>query len=219
MENNSNIPQTNTPQAGGFSVINLIIKICGGLAVVFLMFLPVAGCERTNDYNVSGLDIFKGIFKANGEIDLSTILFFLSVSCGIVIAILRKPLLHVILAGAGIVTFLSAYIYFKSRSNMDVVELKIGAFLAIMTYIAIIVLGIIKLATGNKSAATQPVPLNTPPPQNYQPPPSVQQQYTPPPPPQQQIPRPKFCTKCGNKFPENYQGKFCTSCGTKILGV
>jgi hypothetical protein len=228
METYNNVPQTNKPQESGFSIINLIVKICGGLAVVFLMFLPVAGCERTNDYNTSGLDILKGLFNSRGEIDVSTVLFFLSISCGIVIAVLRKPLLFIIFAAAGIITFLSAYFYVKSKNQMDMLELKIGAFLAIMTYIAVIVLSIIKMTTGNKSAVTQPLPQSIPPPQNIQQQPYVQPQYTPPPPPvsqqqnsqyqpQQQPIQPKFCSKCGNKFPENFQGNFCTSCGTKVI--
>lgn len=200
--------------------MNIILKICGALAVIFLMFLPVAGCEKTNEFNVSGLDLIKGIFKS-GEIDASSVLFFLSVSCGIAIIFFRKALLFMIFATSGIITFLSAYIYVKSKNGMDVVELKIGAFLAIMSFIAVIVLGIIKMATGNKSVSAQqyPQPQFTPQPQfNQQPQYAQQQQYMPPPPqPQQQALRPKFCTKCGNRFPENYQGKFCTSCGTQVV--
>ncbi|MFH0867120.1 MAG: hypothetical protein V1904_13070 [Bacteroidota bacterium] len=215
METFNNTPQNNLPKQGGFNM-NIIFKICGALAVIFLMFLPVAGCERTNEYNVNGLDIFKGVFKS-GEIDASTVLFFLSLSCGIAIIFFRKALLFMIFGTSGIVTFLSAYIYVKSKNGMDVVELKIGAFLAIMSFIAIIVLGIIKMAAGNKSVSAPLVqqPQITPQPQYNQQSqniyhPSVQQQ--PP-------PRPKFCTKCGNKFPENYQGKFCTSCGVRVLDV
>lgn len=197
--------------------MNIILKICSALAVIFLMFLPVAGCEKTNEFNVCGLDLIKGIFKS-GEIDASSVLFFLSVSCGIAIIFFRKALLFMIFATSGIITFLSAYIYVKSKNGMDVVELKIGAFLAIMSFIAVIVLGIIKITTGNKSVSFQqyPQPPFTPQPQYNQ-----QSQYVPSPPPlqvqQQQPLRPKFCTKCGNKFPENYQGKFCTSCGAKVL--
>lgn len=192
-----------------------IIKILGGLAVVFLMFLPVAGCERTNEYNVYGYKMLRDIFKS-GEIDTTWVLFFLSVACGITIIFLRKYLLPIIFATAGIIFFFAAYIYVKSKQGMDIVELKIGAFLAIFAFIAVIVMSIIKMATGNKQAVITPVqqPQYPPPPQYTQ-----QQQYVPPPPPppaQQQQFRPKFCTKCGNKFPENYQGKFCTQCGAKI---
>lgn len=199
--------------------MNIILRILGGLAVIFLMFLPVAGCERTNEYNVSGLDMLKGIFKSPENADASSILFFMSIGCGIAIIFMRKALPYMILATAGIISFFAAYIYVKSKQGMDVVELKIGAFLAIMAFIAVIVMSIIKLATGNKS----PQPVVIPPPQYPPQPQNLQQnQYTPPPPPpspqvqQQTTYRPKFCTTCGNKFPENYTGKFCTQCGTKI---
>jgi hypothetical protein len=224
METNNMVPPVTTPKSGGFN-LNIILKILGGLSVVFLMFLPVAGCEGTNQYNVNGIDV---IFKAQ-EFDISVVFFALAVACGITIIFMRKSLLSLIFAGTGIITFLSSYFYVKSKSHMDVMELKVGAFLAIFSFIAVIVLSIIKMVTANKSAEPlqfqQPQPVPPPPviPQNQQQymPPQPQNQYVSPPPapPAQQTPRPKFCSKCGNKFPENFQGKFCTSCGTKIPGI
>lgn len=220
METYNTTPPADSTPKGGFNM-NIVLKILGALAVIFLMFLPVAGCEGTNQYSVKGTDI---IFKAD-RVTLSMLLFILSVSCGIAIIFFRKPLMFIIFGTAGIVSFLSAYFYEKSRTGMDVVELKIGAFLAIMAYMAVIVLAIVKKVTANNNSDPLIFPSQEIPP----PPPPQQQQYThqqymppvsPPPPPLQQQPltRPKFCTKCGIKFPENYQGKFCSGCGAKVPG-
>lgn len=227
METYSNTPQNNPPKQGGFNM-NIILKICGALAVVFLMFLPVAGYNGTNQANSNGIDIIFNstknrideIFNGDPLFLVMLIFFILSVSCGIAIIFFRKPLLFMIFATLGIISFLTSYLIIKSKDDANIIELKIGAFLAIMSYIAIIVLSIIQKATANK----QPIAIMVPPPQvTRQPQYSQQSQYIPPPPPppvqQQQPPRPKFCTKCGNKFPDNYQGKFCTSCGVRVLDV
>lgn len=221
-------PQPQSPTSSPISIA-LILKICGALAVVFLLFLPVAGCENTSQYNVNGLDFIKGIFKSGGKFDAVSAFFFLSIISGVVIIFFNKPIQFLIGGAAGFVTFLAAFFITKSKSGMDVVQLKIGAYLALLTFVGIAIAGLIRLlATKNKT--TVPT-FNPQPVYNQQQQPPIQQQYqqqvqTPPPPQQQVAPPPqaqqpgmkqKFCVKCGNKFPENITVKFCTKCGAKIL--
>jgi|GEM_PF-2256258 len=220
-------PQPQSPSSSPIS-ITLILKICGALAVVFLLFLPVAGCENTSQYNVNGLDFIKGIFKSGGKFDAVSAFFFLSIISGVVIIFFSKPLQFLIGGAAGFVTFLAAFFITKSKSGMDIVQLKIGAYLALLTFVGIAIAGLIRLLA-NKNKNTVPA-FNTQPFYTQQQP-AVQQQYqqqvqTPLPPPQPIAPPPqmqqpalkqKFCVKCGNKFPENVPVKFCTKCGAKIL--
>jgi len=219
---------SNTPLS-----ISLILKICGALAVVFLLFLPVAGCENTNTYNVNGLDFIKGLFKSGGRIDGTSIFFLLSLISGVVIIFFNKPLQFIIGGAAGFVTFLAAFFITKSKTGMDIVQLKIGAYLALLTFAGIAITGLIRLLAA-KNKSTEPVPFITQPvytqqqqtkvqqpiPQQYQQQiqtPPLQQQQTPPPQIQQPVMKQKFCVKCGNKFPEGGALKFCTKCGAKIM--
>ena len=217
METNNYYQKPNVQNTGSsqFS-INIILKICGALAVVCLMFLPVAGCKNYNQYNVNGCDL---IFKAT-KMDFSLVFFILSVLCGLAIIFFNKPVQFVIGSLSGIVTFLIAFFYVKSKQGMDIMELKIGAYLALLIYMAIAVVSFIRKTSVKPQSISQQFQ-NTqysqqpkyPQQQQYSPPSPVPQQ---PQPQQQQALKPKFCTKCGNKFPENFQGQFCTSCGSKI---
>jgi ribosomal protein L40E len=231
-------PQTQGPSSSPVS-ITLILKICGALATVFLLFLPVAGCKNYTQYDVNGLDFIKGLFKAGAQIDATSILFILSMITGVIIIFFNKPLQFVIGGAAGFLTFIAAYFITKSKQGMDIVQLKIGAYLALLTFAGIAIAGLIRLlATKNKNNVQtfNPQPIynqqqQSPIQQQYQQQPQVQQPYQQqvqtPPPPQQQAPPPpqmqqpvmkqKFCVKCGNKFPENITVKFCTKCGAKIL--
>lgn len=218
METYNNPNQNNSQNQGGLST-NIILKICGALAVVFLMFLPVAGCEGYSNYNVNGYDI---IFKAK-ELSVFLIFFIISVLCGVAILFFNKPIQFIIVSLSGLIAFLAAYFLAKSKDGMQMMEMKIGAYLAMLTYIAIAVISFIKNSTEKKPLYNQPFtqqPYQQQPQYNPQQQNPTQQysqaQYNP----QLQKPtpplRPKFCTKCGNKFPENYQGKFCTQCGASI---
>jgi hypothetical protein len=220
-------PQPQSTKSSPMSV-TLILKICGALATVFLLFLPVAGCENYTQYDVNGLDFIKGLTKAGAQIDATSILFIISMITGVVIVFFNKPIQFVIGGATGFVTFLAAYFITKSKQGMDIVQLKIGAYLGLLTFAGIAIAALIRLlATKNQNTVpaynTQPIYTQQQPPvqQQYQ-----QQVQTPPPPQQQAAPPPqmqnptmkqKFCVKCGNKFPENVPVKFCTKCGAKIL--
>lgn len=209
-------PNQQVPQGNAFD-LNLILKIGGVIAVLFLLFLPVAGCQGTNSANINGVDIIKG-----KNMDMAIRIFFiLSLLCGVVMLLFKKPSQIAIIAIAGIVTFLVSYFIAKSKTGMDIMEMKVGAYLALMVYAGIAVVGFIKSSSQNK----QPVSYS-PPPQPYysqqqppvsqppvQPPVQMQQSYQT----QPTVPKQKFCGKCGNKFPEVNPGKFCTKCGEKVL--
>jgi hypothetical protein len=233
---NQQTPNVQSAGKNAFSV-NLIFKIAGALAVVFLLFLPVAGCENSgqyggydmSSYTVNGLDFIEGLFKQGSQIDATSILFLLSMISGVVIIFLNKPLQFIIGGISGLGTFLIAFLITKSKQGGEIVVLKIGAYLALLFYAGIAVAALIRLLSLNKTAAIAPPytsqPVFYPPKQTtlQQP---VQQQYQAPthyqqPPPQQPIQQParsqKFCGKCGYKFPENYTGKFCSKCGAKRL--
>jgi hypothetical protein len=229
----NNQPVNQQPQAPSGISLSLILKICGVLAVIFLLFLPIAGCKGTNAYNVKGLDMFEGIFKS-GKIDASSIFFILSVISGIIIIFFNKPVQFIIGGAAGLITFLAAFFIVRSKPGMDVVQMKIGAYLAILIYAGIAIAALIKAMGANSTKpAYSPTMQPTYPPQPQQPiyPPQTQQPVYPPQPqqpiyppqpqqpvqPQQTAPKQKFCTKCGNKFPENNTAKFCTKCGAKII--
>lgn len=111
---------------------------------------------------------------------------------------------------------------------MDVVQLKIGAYLALLTFAGIAIAGLIRLLANKNQQAiptytTRPIytqqqqPIQQQYQQQAQTPPPPQQQVAPPPQAQQFGMKQKFCVKCGNKFPENITVKFCTKCGAKIL--
>lgn len=210
--------------------ITLILKICGALATVFLLFLPVAGCKDYTQYDVNGLDFIKGLFKAGAQIDATSILFILSMITGVIIIFFNKPLQFLIGGASGFITFLAAFFITKSKQGMDIVQLKIGAYLALLTFAGIAVAGLIRLlAIKNKNTVPNfnPQPIynpqqQTPIQQQYQqqvktPPTQYQTQVAPPPQPHQPLMKQKFCVTCGNKFPENITIKFCTKCGAKIL--
>jgi hypothetical protein len=209
----SQYPQTPNqlaPKRNTFD-INLILKLGGVLAVLFLLFLPVAGCQGTNSANINGIDIIKG---KNMDIAIR-IFFILSLICGVVLFLFKKPMQLSIMAIAGIVTFLASYFIAKSKAGMDIMEMKVGAYLALLVYAGIAVIGFIKSASQNK----QPViySSNQQPYYSQQQPPLTQPTVQPPVQAQQNVPRQKFCGKCGAKFPEINPGKFCTKCGEKVL--
>ena len=250
-----NNPQTSNVQNGNkpFSTINLILKIAGALAVVFLLFLPVAGCDYNGPMNMGearnftwkGWDIVKGFFNS-GSVNFGmqtgtamdttmTLLFMLSMVCGLIILAFKKPIQFMIGGIAGLSTFLIAYFIAKNKytGSQDGVtygiQMEIGAYLALLCYAGIAITALIKQMSSNKNQAApyynappvynpaQQNPVQQPVQQQFQ----SQQQYKAPPPPVQQMqqnaPKQKFCSKCGYKFPDNYTGNFCGKCGTKRM--
>lgn len=218
---------TNQVQGGINFDLKLILKLSGILAVIFLLFMPVAGCKGTDAGNISGLDLL----TKSKDLDIIVKIFFiLSLLCAVVLFFMKKYIHLAIVAFSGIVTFLISFIVASGKSDFKVIELKAGAYLAILVYLAIGVISMIKKTTESESQmAPNVIPQNPypqqnqyiqQPPQNYQ---QVQPQYQTPPVVNstqdlgtQPAFRPKFCPKCGNKFVENFTGKFCTSCGNKI---
>lgn len=231
-----------SPSAGGIKFdLKLILKLSGILAVICLMFMPVAGCKGSDAGNVSGLDIL----TKSQDLNIAVKIFFIfSILAAVVVFFMKKYLHLAIVAFSGIASLLISFFIATAKSEYSIVELKVGSYLAIVVYLAIGVISIIKkIGEANPQAIgvlpnsnfppkqyTPPAPhYNQPPqPQNYQAP---QVQNYQPPQPQVQTPpvvnaaptvnpqatfRPKFCPKCGNKFAENFTGKFCTSCGNKV---
>lgn len=113
----------------------LISKIVAAIAIVSIIFLPVVGCGGEN---ASGIDIVK-----SEQISPAIKLFLIcSVICGIIIFFLKEYIHLAVTAIIGILTLLISY--FIAKDKLGQLELKTGAFLSILSYVTIAVIGFIK---------------------------------------------------------------------------
>jgi len=109
-------------------------KLAAVLAIISILFLPVAGCGGRN---VTGIDIIK-----EEQIEASIKIFLLlSIICGIIILFLKNYIPIAFLAIGGIVTLFISY--FIAHDKLDRIELKVGAFIAIISYAANAVIGFV----------------------------------------------------------------------------
>lgn len=128
--------EANSIQGNHVSNPKLILKIVSAIAVVSIIFLPfMGGCKGEN---ASGIHIVTSE-QISPEIKLFLIF---AVVCGIIIFFLKEYIHLAITAIIGIVTLLISYSLAKDK--LGLIELKTGAFLSILSYITIAVIGFIK---------------------------------------------------------------------------
>jgi hypothetical protein len=99
-----------------------------------MLFLPVVGC---GDENATGMDIIRSD-KVFTEIKTFLII---SMACGVIIILLKELIYTAVAAIFGIISLLVFYVMAKNR--IDLLQLKAGAYLAIVAYLAAILAGFI----------------------------------------------------------------------------
>ena len=103
----------------------LISKIAAAVAIISIIFAPVAGCGSTN---FSGLDIVLSK-DVSSEVKLFLII---SVVCGILIFVLEKHSQLTVSAIAGGAALIIAYLIVHSKNGA--IELRVGSFIALIGY-------------------------------------------------------------------------------------
>lgn len=114
----------------------LIPKLGSGIAVVCILFLPFVGC---GEQNFTGLDILQ-----HKEVGMDIKLFLAaSILCGVAVFFLKEYLHYAISAIAGIITLIIAYLIAHNKN--EAIELKFGAFLAIIGYVVTAITSYLKI--------------------------------------------------------------------------
>lgn len=114
----------------------LLSKIGGIVALISILFLPVGGCGKLG---LTGIEILSATDKEieiPSEIKLMIVFSLISAFLAI---FMTEVLILFICGSCGIAGILIAYQI--SRSKVPVVELKIGAFLAIIGFALVLVEG------------------------------------------------------------------------------
>lgn len=155
---------------------DLLAKIGGGLSLVSLLFLPLGGCERVT---VTGLEVLR-----MGDVGFGIkLMLIISILCAIGSFFLKTVPAFFSAGGGGLGGLLIAFV--AARQSFPV-EMKIGAFLAIIGFGLVLVEGFLQkggvsLATllQGKSGSAH-----------------------------------KFCSQCGSR--NDSGSEFCRECGAKF---
>lgn len=116
-----------------------LAKMGGIVAIAAILFLPLAGC---GSQTVSGIDMFKS--KNIGVIDKMFLVISLLCAAS---AIFLKAAIPILASGAvGLVTLIVSYLIAKSAASVPI-ELKVGAYFAIVSFMIILISGFALLGT------------------------------------------------------------------------
>lgn len=109
----------------------MISSLGAGIAILSILFLPVAGCM---EYNITGLEIL-----SKEEIEPESKLYIIAaIGCGILIFFLANRIGRAVSAiGGGISLFIA---YFIAHAENELIEMRAGAIIAILSYTAIAIL-------------------------------------------------------------------------------
>ena len=131
-----------------------IIKLAGILALISMLFLPLAGCGTIT---FSGLDII----KSDDTDSTIKILLIAAIVAGILVIVLKSKGKIFLSSIVGIVLLVISYIYMKSNLNpkddvigglndlstsgnnlfgmdaSDIIELKAGSYLAVISFLVV----------------------------------------------------------------------------------
>lgn len=124
-----------------FSSHNLA-RLGGVVATLSLIFLPLASC---GDAQLTGIDIF----QAEGNNGHKAILFVTLAAAVLSIFILEKWA-HLILGGTGLVAIAVEY-FFTLDDAERTIQLREGAFLALLGFALVFAAGLLAPATAAKS--------------------------------------------------------------------
>jgi hypothetical protein len=116
-----------------------LVKMGGIVAIAAILFLPMAGC---GSQTVSGIDIFKS--KDIGVI--AKMFLVISLLCA-ASAIFLKAAIPILASGVvGLVTLIISYLIAKSTAPVSI-ELKVGAYFALISFMIILISGFVLLGT------------------------------------------------------------------------
>ncbi len=120
----------------------LISKYLAAIAIFSLLFFPVAGCGgggSSDSFIGSSDSSFTGvqILKKNGIQMVIKLFFIVSILCGVVIFFFKRQIEHIVSAIGGIVSLVIAYVI--ACDKFRGIDLKVGSYLGLLCYIAIIV--------------------------------------------------------------------------------
>ena len=122
-----------------------IISKCGAaLAIFCIIFLPFVGC---GDQHLSGLDVI----TTNGIDAIIKVFVVIAIICGVLIFIFNKPVVSAALAIGGLVSLLIAYLIAHGKNGS--IELKYGAFLAILGYAVTSVVNFLGISQKSQKSA------------------------------------------------------------------
>lgn len=114
-------------------------KMGGMVAIASILFLPMAGCGL---YNVTGIDMF-----TSKEISVIVKIFLaISLMCAASVIFLKAAIPILASGVAGLAALIIAYLIAKSAASVSV-ELKAGAYFAIVSFIIILISGFLLLGT------------------------------------------------------------------------
>jgi hypothetical protein len=114
-------------------------KMGGMVAIASILFLPLAGC---GSHTVTGIDMFKS--KDIGVIDKMFLIISLICAAS---AIFLKAAIPILASGVvGLVTLIISYLIAKSAASVSI-ELKVGAYFALVSFMIILISGFLLLGT------------------------------------------------------------------------
>lgn len=120
----------------------LISNTGAAMAIICILFLPFVGC---GGQNLTGIDVI----KHNG-IGIEIKFFVVaSIICAGIIFALKEHIQLAVSAIAGVVSLLIAFLI--AQSKMEGLELKFGAFLALIAYSVIAVINFLGISEQNKN--------------------------------------------------------------------
>ena len=125
----------------------IISRILSFISILSILLLPIAGCG--ND-KVTGSEVI-----ISDEVAIEIKLFLIiSVICGLLILFLKKYTHAIIVSALGAITLLVSYFIAKDKvlGNLD---LKVGAFVAIIGYVLTSLLCLFKIFEKNKIVVLQ----------------------------------------------------------------
>ena len=120
----------------------LISNIGAAMAIFCILFLPFVGC---GGQKLTGIDVIK---HSGIGTEIKFFVVASIISAGIVFA-LKKHIQLAVSAIAGIVSLLIAYLI--AQSKMEGLELKFGAFLALIAYAVIAVTNFLGISEQNRN--------------------------------------------------------------------
>jgi len=116
-----------------------LVKMGGIVAIAAILFLPMAGCGL---HTVTGI----AIFQSNGIGVMVKMFLAVSLICA-VSAIFLKTAMPILTSGVvGLGTLIISYLIAKSAASVSI-ELKAGAYFAIVSFMIIVISGLILSGT------------------------------------------------------------------------
>jgi uncharacterized membrane protein (UPF0136 family) len=124
----------------------LISYISAAVVIISILFMPFVGC---GGMNMSGLDVLQDN-QVGTDIKFFVVMALL---CAALIYVLKAQLQIVITSLAGAVSLIVAYLIAHNQNGG--IELKAGAFLALIGYAVTAVVNYVEISVNNQNVKTQ----------------------------------------------------------------